>query len=335
MKEIIGYSRKEVPTLAHWFEKLYPDPQVRRKISDAWFERISRQGYISGGEAEITAKNGDRRALLFKAVQMGSGDVLFFAQDITERKEAEQMLREAKDRFEELFKGANELIITTDADGYIKRVNRKAMEASGFNRDELVGESILKMAHPEDRDKYIEFWKRILEGEEPTYRLRGVNKEGDTIHLMASGRPIVEDGEIAEIQYNAQDITELEKTQRKLEKRKAELEKKTEELESFVYTVSHDLRTPLVSLEGFSEMLMEEYEAELGEEGKHYLDRIKGNVAKMDDFIEDLLQLSRIGRKEAPKEMVEIEGVVGNVMDELSARIEEKGIKVEVGEDLP
>ncbi len=116
-----------------------------------------------------------------------------------------------------------------------------------------------------------------------------------------------------------------------------ELKKKTEELEAFVYTVSHDLRTPLISLEGFSDMLQEEFEDQLGEEGLHYLDRIQANVQKMDGFIDDLLELSRVGRKDGEKELeeVDVREVVDEIVSDLSSRIEEKGIDVKIQDDLP
>lgn len=116
---------------------------------------------------------------------------------------------------------------------------------------------------------------------------------------------------------------------------KEELEKKTKELKSFVYTVSHDLRTPLISLEGFADILAEEYGDELGEEGKHYLERIHANVDKIDSFLDDLLQLSRIGRKEPPKEEVDLKEIAREVTEDLRSRLEEKGIKVETEDDLP
>lgn len=116
---------------------------------------------------------------------------------------------------------------------------------------------------------------------------------------------------------------------------KDQLEKKTKELEAFVYTVSHDLRTPLISIEGFSDILIEEFGEGLGEDGKHYLNRIQANVEKMDDFINDLLQLSRIGRKEPPKQEIDLKKVMEEVIDDLSTRIEEKEMQIELQEDFP
>ncbi len=113
------------------------------------------------------------------------------------------------------------------------------------------------------------------------------------------------------------------------------LEEKTKELEAFVYTVSHDLRTPLISIEGFSDMLLEEYEDELDEDAIHYLNRIQSNVEKMDEFIDDLLQLSRIGREETPKEVFSVESIVEEITEDLSSKVDEKDIKIKIETDLP
>lgn len=123
------------------------------------------------------------------------------SKEITERKKMERKLKKAKDRYEDLFEGANELVVTTDPEGLVKRVNRKVLDSSGYSKDEIVGESVLKLAHPEDEGKFIEFWKDVLEGKEETKVLRGISKDGEVFWLRAGGRPIRENGEIVELQY--------------------------------------------------------------------------------------------------------------------------------------
>jgi|GEM_PF-2031470 len=114
-----------------------------------------------------------------------------------------------------------------------------------------------------------------------------------------------------------------------------ELKKKTEELKTFVYTVSHDLRTPLVSLEGFAELLEDEYGDELGDEGKHYLDRISANVDKIDGFLNDLLQLSRVGRKEPPKQEIDLKESAEEAANDLRNSLDEKDIELRIADELP
>ena len=92
MEEMTGFTSTEIPTLTEWFEKLYPNEEERRKVGDKWFKRMSEEGEVKEGHAIITMKDGKRRNFLFNGVQLKSGDYLAFAQDITERKEAEEKL---------------------------------------------------------------------------------------------------------------------------------------------------------------------------------------------------------------------------------------------------
>lgn len=137
--------------------------------------------------------------------------------DVTERKRLEDQIRESRERFEALFENANELIITTDPYGYIKRINKKIEEISGYTRKEMIGQSILIIAHPEDKNLFIEFWKEILSGKTPSFELRAITKNGETAYLLASGSVVKKEDEIVEIQYNAQVISDLKKAQRTIE----------------------------------------------------------------------------------------------------------------------
>ena len=137
--------------------------------------------------------------------------------DITKRKRLEERLRENQERFEALFENANEIIITTDANGYIKRVNKKVEEVSGFSRNELVGKSILIIAHPDDRLVYIDFWRQILEGQTPRLELRAIGKDGRFAYLLASGSAHHKGSKIVEVQYNAQEISSLKHAQQTIE----------------------------------------------------------------------------------------------------------------------
>jgi two-component system cell cycle sensor histidine kinase/response regulator CckA len=137
--------------------------------------------------------------------------------DITKRKRLEEQLRENQERFEALFENANEMIITTDANGFIKRLNKKVEEISGYPRSELIGKSILIIAHPDDKLIYIDFWKKLLDGQTPRLELRAVDRDGRSTYLLASGSALRKGGKIVEIQYNAQDISDLKRAQQIIE----------------------------------------------------------------------------------------------------------------------
>jgi len=92
-----------------------------------------------------------------------------------------------------------------------------------------------------------------------------------------------------------------------------EIERASEELESFLYSVSHDLKSPLVSLSGYIGYLMEDYGEKLGSDGRAYIDRMVSNAAYMDDLIADLLELSRIGRMQTEPSDVDVRELVDDI----------------------
>ena len=99
--------------------------------------------------------------------------------------------------------------------------------------------------------------------------------------------------------------------------RTAELEASTHELDAFAYSVSHDLRAPLRSLDGFSQVLLEDYAENLDDTGRGYLHRLRANVARMAQMIDDLLDLSRATRTELRRESVDLSALTREVLTEL------------------
>ncbi|MFQ5644242.1 MAG: ATP-binding protein [Thiogranum sp.] len=116
-------------------------------------------------------------------------------------------------------------------------------------------------------------------------------------------------------------LHELHRNQEELEQRVAErtreLTSANTELESFSYSVSHDLRAPLRSIDGYSRALLEDYHDQLDEAGKNFLDRISHNAIHMAELIDDLLDLARIGRSEMKYEQINPGQVAGEIMQTL------------------
>ena len=128
---------------------------------------------------------------------------------------------------------------------------------------------------------------------------------------------------------------ENERYSKELEKKAQELSESNDELNAFVYTVSHDLKSPLVSLQGFSFMLQNEYGDSLDENAKMYIERIQKNSERMGTLIEDLLELSRVGRTENKVEPVNISDVISEVTSEISVQLAERGTKMVAMDDMP
>jgi len=116
--------------------------------------------------------------------------------------------------------------------------------------------------------------------------------------------------------------------------RTAELEASNKELDAFAYTVSHDLRSPLRSLHGFSEALLDEYADKLDEDGQEYLRRLQANVARMGHMIDDLLNLSRSTRVELVRSDVDLGAVANDIAAELATIEPERQVRLVVDGDL-
>ncbi len=100
----------------------------------------------------------------------------------------------------------------------------------------------------------------------------------------------------------------------------AELERKNRELEMFSYSVSHDLRAPLRAIDGFSHALLEECGHQLDEQGRRYLERVRAGTRRMEELIDDLLKLSKVGRSDLRRQSVDLSEMVRAICEEIQRR---------------
>jgi DNA-binding response OmpR family regulator len=141
----------------------------------------------------------------------------------------------------------------------------------------------------------------------------------------------------AELFQRELDATEARAARRIAASRAAlvsELERKNQELEAFSYSVSHDLRAPLRAIDGFSRLLAEEHAAALDAEGLDYLDRVRGAAKRMGELIDDLMELSRVGRMELQRTPVDLSALARAVGAELAAKSPAPAVLLVV-EDTP
>lgn len=129
-------------------------------------------------------------------------------------------------------------------------------------------------------------------------------------------------------------IEELYKSQEGLHGKKAEIERVNKELEAYTYVISHDLKEPLRSLRIFTDFLMKDYSNQIDEKGKDYLERLQKASIRLSDLVDDLLELSRIGRKKVELKEVDLNELLAEVKDELAAIIEDKNAEVRI-DSLP
>jgi PAS domain S-box-containing protein len=120
----------------------------------------------------------------------------------------------------------------------------------------------------------------------------------------------------------------------RVRQRTADLEASTRELDAFAYSISHDLRAPLRSIEGFGQVLLEDHAADLPGEAQRYLRRIQANVERMTQMIDDLMRLSRAARGQLRHDRTDLSALAREVAADLAAREPERTVRVDVADDL-
>ena len=125
-------------------------------------------------------------------------------------------------------------------------------------------------------------------------------------------------------------VIELEKTKEEMSQKTAKLELAYKELEAFSYSISHDLRAPLRSIDGWSFILLEDYGHQLNEEARGYLDRVRNEAQRMGDLIDDMLKLSQISRAEVSKSMINLSEQVETVAQRMKDQNPERDFQFDI-----
>jgi diguanylate cyclase (GGDEF)-like protein/PAS domain S-box-containing protein len=146
----------------------------------------------------------------FEFVSSGRRTRLVIAQDVTDRKRAEESLRASEERYRDLFENANDIVYTTDLDGAITSINLAGRRVTGYSEDEVLGMNIRQLIAPEDRERaFSAFREKLKSGvAQTTYELSFIAKDGHRVPLEVNTRIVYHDGKVASVQGIARDIRE-------------------------------------------------------------------------------------------------------------------------------
>jgi PAS domain S-box-containing protein len=221
---------------------------------------------------------------------------LWSYRDITLKKRYEQSIKEQKEKYSRIIANMNLGIIEVDNNDTILMVNRSFCEMSGYSAKELVGRkgADIFLTTQEKKHFHKENLKR-KEGHSSSYELEIKNKNGDTRYWLVSGAPNKNiNGEIIGSIGIHLDITELKSLEIQKEKLLKKLEKSNDELHEYAHIVSHDLKSPLRSIDALVTWIAEDNHDKLDELSKKNIDLVKSTLEKMENLISEILEYSSI-----------------------------------------
>jgi len=339
-QQIKGYTAEEI--VGRHFSCFYPPEAVAAGAPEANLHAARETGRFEE-EGWRIRKDGSRFWAddVISAVGDDRGMLTGFAKvtrDLTERRRVEEALRTSEERFRTLALTAQDAIISADSPGRITYFNPAAERIFGYAAAEVNGEPLtvlmpeqFRAAHCAGLARYLKTGQAHVVGH--TVELMGRRKDGREFPIELSLASWKRGGDVA-FTGIIRDITERKQIDVALRERTTQLEAANQELEAFSYSVSHDLRAPLRSLDGFSQALLEDCSDRLDAQGKEYLQRVRTASQRMAKLIDDLLDLSRVTRSEMRVESVDLSALARGIAAELQRREPARTMEFEIAPKL-
>jgi PAS domain S-box-containing protein len=355
---ILGYSMDEVigrPTV-----DFYYDEETRKSQEEVFAKR--KKGMRDPTPYEIAWKTKDGRKVytILSPTPSFDADGRYIGSaaiqtDITERKQMEEALKKSQQELQTLMDASPIGICWADMHGNIQYNNRKFHELFGYTVEDIPNiAEWRRQAYPDPfyREQIPSLVVLLTEAQKQGKEADPLEvvvmcKDGTIRHVMQAGAFV--SNRILAI-YS--DITDRKRAEDQLKRYAAELEHSNEEVKNFAYIVSHDLRVPLVNLKGYTSELHSALEVvgpametalphlnedkrsalamALHEDVPEALEFITNSVSRMDSFINSVLILSRLGRRELKPESIDMNTLVKTSLENLSHQIQERGIDVTV-----
>ena len=271
-----------------------------------------------------------------QAVRDADDNLLYYegtVEDITKRKQAVENIIASEEKYRSLVENREIIIMTIDLDEKLQFMNHTA---EGFTLDQVLGSSIYNFIPTEFQNMVKRKFKSVIENKKAeSFELQGPGTRGPLTWYSTNVSPIFADGEVVGLTLLTMDITERKHAEAEQARLIAELESKNAELTRFVYTVSHDLKSPLVTINGYLGYIEEDARSGNLERLQQDTRRIQAATDKMRALLAELLELSRIGRVMNAAEDVPFEEIAQDALDIVHGQLESRRVSVRTQPNLP
>lgn len=352
-EQITGLRSKDVIGLLQWdvLFRILPEQRrtnaFRETLEEQWYA-VVKSGYDSRLEqmTEIIIQDqlGNHKVIEANGFVIDSGIgrlVGTIMRDITERKKMEDALMDTLHREQllgDIVRQTSLMIGVFGLDGKRIMVNNATLLQTGYQEVELLDpEGVINLTPPELRNFESAKLDELRQTKKAIhYQTQVLRKDGSRFPVATTIHPYLDSaGEIESIFILAQDITENKKYEDERERLFIELQKKNSELEQFTYTVSHDLKAPLITMRGFLGFLENDLAVGNMERVQKDISRIGDATEKMQQLIIGLLDLSRVGRIINPSQNIPFEELARDAVDIVAGQLAMKGVQVKIVQDLP
>lgn len=330
--ESLGYTREELLALS--VSDIDPEAPFNDKIKHFW------EGDYGGDSLLIESRHVRKDGSDFPIeVRLGAIDlpqgrlVMAVARDISERKRAQQQLQREKSLSAQIIKSMPGLFYVFDERRFVEW-NPLWEKVTGYSARELGERYATDFFEGEERSLIAEKMQKVFSEGFATAEAFVTAKDGRRIPFLFTGALCFFD-DAPHVVGLGIDISERKLIEAEREKLIAKLEMQNAELERFTYTVSHDLKSPLITVKGFVGMLRDDIARGDAEAVEHDISRINGAADKMGMLLSDLLELSRIGRLMNPPQDVPLAELAAEAVELNAGRIKEIGAKIEIAANLP